>query len=143
MLKDRVLILSSTTLPTIVSVLTEAGYEVDIVEDPAEGLRSVANNGYQLVIYKEEPLGSAWFGCLQIRQLTDIPIIVISHGTSKQALVEAINTGADYFLREPVSALELVARIKALLRRTILAPVCPAGSTETVKPLCRKTLPVS
>jgi len=129
MCEDKVLIFGSrTTLPpTIVLVLSQAGYEVDIAEDHIEGLQAIASNDYQLVIVREGAIGTARLVCLQIRQLTSIPIIVISCDPSEQALVRTINAGADYFLRVPVSSLVLVARINALLRRTRLAPFCQAS----------------
>ena len=124
MYKYKVLILDGGAIlpPTTVVALNLKGYEVDIAQDYTEGLQALAIGGYQLVIFREELMGTAAWLCLEIRQLTGIPIIVISGDTSKQAFVRTIRAGADYFLREPVSSLELLARVNALLRRTRPAP---------------------
>ncbi len=124
MYKYKVLILDGgAILPlTTVLALNLKGYEVDIAQDYTEGLQALAIGGYQLVIFREELMGTAAWLCLEIRQLTGIPIIVISCDKSEQALIRAIHAGADYFLREPVSSLELVARVNALLRRARPAP---------------------
>ncbi|OPL08086.1 MAG: hypothetical protein AVO33_00050 [delta proteobacterium ML8_F1] len=52
-----------------------------------------------------------------IRQRTDMPVVVLSSG-GKEALVSALDSGADDFLEKPYEMEELKARIKAILRRT-------------------------
>ena len=120
--KDRVLILDGkyTLYLTILSALNRAGYEVDIAEDSITGLQKICSNGYQLVIVREGEAETAWLQCLEIHQMTNIPIIVISWDKRKEALVRNLSAGADYFLIEPLDPLELVARINALLRRSKL-----------------------
>ena len=120
--KDKVLILDSCTAlhPAIISTLHRAGYELNIAKDYVEGLQAITSNDYQLVINRENPTGTAWLACLQIRQLSNIPIIVISCDKSEQALVTIVDAGADYFLSEPLDPLELAARINALIRRNKL-----------------------
>ena len=49
---------------------------------------------------------------------TKIPIIIITAKTSEMDLVRGLDNGADDYIRKPFSVLELLSRVKALLRRT-------------------------
>ncbi len=120
--KDKVLILNfgNTLDQTILSALSNVGYELDVVRDFLQGLYTLSCNDYQVVIINDGPIGIGWFACYQIRELTDIPSIVISSDLSQQTLVRTLNAGADYFLTKPLDSSELVARIDALLRRNNL-----------------------
>lgn len=56
--------------------------------------------------------------CKNIRKNSDIPIIVLTAKSSEDSKVNALNIGADDYLIKPVSPRELIARVKAVLRRT-------------------------
>jgi DNA-binding response OmpR family regulator len=56
--------------------------------------------------------------CRKIRGFSQTPIIMVSAKNSEKEIVEGLNTGADDYIIKPFSATELVARIKAVLRRT-------------------------
>lgn len=56
--------------------------------------------------------------CKSIRKTSNIPIIVLTAKTSEDSKVNVLNLGADDYLLKPFSPRELVARIKAILRRT-------------------------
>jgi two-component system alkaline phosphatase synthesis response regulator PhoP len=51
-----------------------------------------------------------------LRRLTESPIIVLGSG-GEMAMVRALFQGADFYLTRPVNVRELIARIRALLRR--------------------------
>lgn len=55
--------------------------------------------------------------CSQVRQWTQIPIIVVSARTEEKLKVEALDQGADDYLTKPFSTDELLARVRACLRR--------------------------
>jgi two-component system, OmpR family, KDP operon response regulator KdpE len=55
--------------------------------------------------------------CAQVRQWTQIPIIVVSARTEEKQKVEALDQGADDYLTKPFSTDELLARVRACLRR--------------------------
>ena len=55
--------------------------------------------------------------CKTVRKTSDIPIIILTAKSSEDAKVNALNIGADDYLVKPFSPRELVARIKAVLRR--------------------------
>jgi len=62
---------------------------------------------------------SGWEVARRIRISSDAPIIMLSALSQTGAIVRALEAGADDFISKPFNKMELMARIKALLRRTI------------------------
>jgi DNA-binding response OmpR family regulator len=56
--------------------------------------------------------------CIRIRELSDVPIIVLGQEQEEVAGVEFLEMGADAYLPSPLSLRELLARVHSLLRRT-------------------------
>jgi len=56
--------------------------------------------------------------CLRVRQLSEIPIIMLSARKSEEDKVKCLNLGSDDYISKPFGMNELVARVKAVLRRT-------------------------
>lgn len=56
--------------------------------------------------------------CNRLREVTDVPIIMLTARDSELDMVKGLETGADDYITKPFSHLELLARIKAVLRRT-------------------------
>jgi two-component system KDP operon response regulator KdpE len=56
--------------------------------------------------------------CMWIRQQSDIPIIVLSAREDEELKVEALDAGADDYVTKPFSQEEMLARVRAVLRRT-------------------------
>jgi two-component system, OmpR family, KDP operon response regulator KdpE len=90
----------------------------------------VTNNGKRAIelVREEQPdliLLDLWLPgevdgmevCSQVRQWTQIPIIVVSARTEEKQKVEALDQGADDYLTKPFSTDELLARVRACLRR--------------------------
>lgn len=128
MSKKVLLINNITARPIIPELLMEAGYGVDVVSDSDAGLRHLDNQACDVVIVLESPTAESWRLCKKIRDLTAIPLIILSSSASTETCVKAINAGADYFMRKPFGPLEFLARINSLLQRAPLRQPVPAGS---------------
>jgi two-component system KDP operon response regulator KdpE len=63
----------------------------------------------------------------RLREWTDVPVIVISVRESEEDKVAALDAGADDYLTKPFGASELLARIRAALRRSNQAEIKPAA----------------
>lgn len=55
--------------------------------------------------------------CRQIRQIANVPIIILSAKDSEEDRIKGISVGGDDYLTKPFSPIELVARVQALFRR--------------------------
>ena len=55
--------------------------------------------------------------CIRMRELSDVPIIVLGQDQEEAAGVEMLEMGADAYLTSPLNPRELLARIRSLLRR--------------------------
>jgi two-component system KDP operon response regulator KdpE len=99
-------------------ILREAGYEVLIASTAEEALDSAAAGGPHLAIV--DLLLPDHHGielCRRLREWTAIPILVLSAISDEQTKIEALHHGADDYVTKPFGPGELVARVKAALRR--------------------------
>lgn len=64
--------------------------------------------------------------CRRLRQVSDVPILMLSVTGTEMDRVRGLELGADDFIAKPFSPLELVARARAVLRRSRLLPVTAA-----------------
>jgi len=104
-------------------VLTQKGYEVLKAGNGQEGLRLLFAHKPDLVLLDVVmPKMDGWQTCSRIRDVSDIPIIML---TGKQRaeddIVRGLDYGADDYLLKPVGNRELVARVRAALRRAELS----------------------
>ncbi len=113
-----------TLLKLVDQILTNQGYEVLKAVSGQEGLRLFFAEKPDLVLLDVAmPQMDGWQTCQRIREISDIPIIML---TGKQKTeddtVHGLNYGADEYLFKPVGNKELVARVRAVLRRAELPP---------------------
>lgn len=99
--------------------LEEEFYSVDIAEDGSEGLLMALSNDYDLVILDIMLPGMNGVEvCKRIREKDRrIPILMLTAVDSVESKVQGLESGADDYLTKPFAFSELLARIKALLRR--------------------------
>ncbi len=99
--------------------LEAAGYGVITAGDGVTALELVDSQSPSLVLLDVRMPGPDGFQvCQRIRDLTDIPIIMMTVENQDEAIVRGLNTGADDYIPKPFTTNELLARVKAVLRRT-------------------------
>jgi len=111
-------------LNLVEQVLTPKGYEVLKASSGREGLRLMFDQRPHLVLLDVMIPGTdGWQVCSRIREISDIPIIMITgRYKSEEDIVRGLDYGADEYLIKPVGSRELVARVQAILRRAELPP---------------------
>lgn len=94
-------------------------YEVEVAIDGAEGLQKVTNNQYDLVILDVMmPKMSGFDVCKAMRKNGDMtPVIFLTAKSEEIDKVLGLELGADDYMTKPFSLRELIARVKAILRR--------------------------
>lgn len=98
--------------------LRNAGYDAYAAKDGNEGLRQLYCYRPDLVLLDVVmPHMDGWEVCRRIRDMCEIPIIMVSVNGQKSDLVKAFNLGVDDYVTKPIHFPELVARVQAVLRR--------------------------
>jgi len=127
--KQRILVVDDESQLTRVlrRSLTAQGYEVRIAGDGEFALQTFRDWPPALVITDlAMPNMSGLELCRQLRQISTVPIIVLSVRGEESTKVEALDAGADDYVTKPFGMDELLARIRATLRR---APEVDSGSS--------------
>lgn len=100
------------------AILGEHGYQVEIAGDGPTAIDVLMGSSPDLVILDWLLPGMDGLSVLRgIRRWTQIPILLVTSRTSQKDLVTALDAGADDYLTKPFQSDELLARIRALLRR--------------------------
>jgi two-component system KDP operon response regulator KdpE len=101
------------------TTLVAQGYEVSDARDGNAALELLRADKYDLVLLDVNMPGiSGIETCREIRAGSDLPIIMITVRNSERDKVEALDAGADGYVTKPFGISELMARIRAVLRRT-------------------------
>lgn len=99
--------------------LESEGFTVEEAENGREGLDMFRKGNYELLIIDlMMPEVDGWRVCREVRQGSDIPIIMLTARGEEFDRVLGFELGADDYLVKPFSTKELMARVKALIRRT-------------------------
>ncbi len=103
-------------------VLTRKGFEVFSADDGQKGLRLLFSHRPDVVLLDVVmPRMDGWQTCSRIRDVSDIPIIMLTgHDKAEEDVVRGLDHGADDYLTKPVGNKELVARVQAVMRRAEL-----------------------
>src|SRR3984885_12952258 len=111
------------------AALSAQGYDVRTANDPEEGLRLFRDWPPDLVITDlMMPAMSGVELCRLIRAQSATPVLVLSVRDHERSKVEALDAGADDYVNKPFSIQELLARVRAHLRR---APERTTAALET------------
>ncbi len=115
-----ILVIDDETLyQRLIRVNLEAeGYQVNTAGDGEAGLEAIALKMPDLVILDVMmPRLDGFTTCERIRQFSSVPIIMLTAKAEEEDRVRGLNAGADDYIAKPFSATELVARVRAVLRR--------------------------
>jgi DNA-binding response OmpR family regulator len=108
-------------------LLERAGYWVDEAADGKTGLRQLYANAPALVILDVSMPDMDGYQALErIRDLSDVPVLMLTARTQELEKVRGLSAGADDYVAKPFGRQELLARVQALLRRT-------GGKTEVIE----------
>ena len=108
---------------TLRANLVARGYDVTAVETGEEALDASFTHPYDLVILDLMLPGLSGLDvCRDLRARSAVPILVLSARGEERAKVHALDLGADDYLTKPFGMDELLARVRALLRRPPVAP---------------------
>mgnify|MGYP000993856589 CR=1 FL=1 len=119
-MKDKILVVDDEKpIAEIIRYnLEEEGFEVLVAFDGAEALRLAFEEKPALILLDIMlPRIDGFSVCRRIRQKMDVPIIMLTARESEIDKVMGLEIGADDYVTKPFSARELIARIKAALRR--------------------------
>jgi len=98
--------------------LNREGFNVSIARDGQEALALFARESFDLVLLDLMlPRLSGLDVCRSIRNVSDVPIIIVSAKGEEVDMVLMLEIGADDYVTKPYRLRELVARIRAVLRR--------------------------
>ncbi len=99
-------------------LLRREGYDVAGVEDGAEALKRIQQESPDLILLDLMLPGmSGTEVCREVRTRSQVPIIMLTAKDSEVDIVVGLELGADDYITKPYSSRELLARVRAVLRR--------------------------
>jgi len=99
-------------------LLERAGHQVSVAPDGHAGLRELYAGSVDLVILDVAMPGlDGWATLERIREVTDTPVLMLTARDAELERVRGLQGGADDYVVKPFSASELVARMRAIMRR--------------------------
>jgi two-component system KDP operon response regulator KdpE len=111
-------------LPLIEYTFSKEGYEVYCAADGKEALREFFAHHPDLVILDIlMPRMDGWETCRRIREVSEVPIIMLTARDQEEDIIQGLDYGADDYLTKPFSIKVLLAHARAVLRRAALPPL--------------------
>lgn len=110
-------------------MLTKKGFQVEVANNAITGLqKAYAVKPDAIILDIMLPDMDGWQTCARFREMSDVPIIMLTALGSEENVVKGLNLGADDYIIKPVTAEELSARVRALLRRVTRSSVSGNGN---------------
>ena len=118
-MKNILLVEDETDLAAITRDLLESyGYRVEIMESCEKAYERLTDEQFSMIILDINlPDGTGFEVCREIRACSKVPIIFISARSGETDKITGFDLGADDYLAKPFAMGELVARVKAMIRR--------------------------
>ncbi|MEA3213563.1 MAG: hypothetical protein QOE70_6620 [Chthoniobacter sp.] len=103
----------------LLRALRRAGYSVDAAQDGEDGLFKAQQTDYDAIVLDVMlPRLDGWTVLAKLRETKSTPVLMLTARDSTADRVRGLNTGADDYLVKPFDIEELVARLRALIRRS-------------------------
>ena len=119
MIRDKILIVEDEKILSgfIRTVMTGAGYDAIIARTAAEAFSMISSHCPDLILLDLGlPDTEGTVIIKEVRQWTQLPIIVVSGRSNEKDKIEALDLGADDYITKPFSPAELLARVRVALR---------------------------
>ncbi len=114
--------------------LEQEGMKVDVAYDGEEALRLAKENEYNLILLDVMlPKIDGLTACQMIREFSNVPIIMVTAKGEDMDKIMGLEYGADDYITKPFNILELKARIKAILRRSVKKVEPPVQNKNIIK----------
>ncbi len=112
-----------TLVQLVKSALEKGGLSVLTASDGQEGLRKMYQGRPDLIILDiNMPAMDGWTVCTRIREVSNIPIIMLTARNEPEEIVKGLDLGADDYILKPFETNVLMARVRANLRRAASQP---------------------
>ncbi|WP_119066906.1 response regulator transcription factor [Aggregatilinea lenta] len=112
-----------TLVQMVKSTLEQAGLSVMTAADGQEGLKKMYQGRPDLIILDiNMPAMDGWTVCTRIREVSNIPIIMLTARNEPEEIVRGLDLGADDYILKPFESNVLMARVRANLRRAAAQP---------------------
>src|SRR5690349_7507375 len=103
---------------SLARTLREEGYAVDIAADGAEGLYKAENWDYDAIVLDVMlPKLDGWGLLQKLRRAKKTPVLMLTARDTSRDRVRGLDSGADDYVVKPFDLAELLARLRALIRR--------------------------
>jgi two-component system KDP operon response regulator KdpE len=110
-------------------VLERSGFQVIVARNGTQAIDLAIEKKPQIILLDLSlPDIDGLAVCAQIRETLSVPIIMVTANSRRETAMRALDAGADDYLVKPVESDELLARVRAVLRRTSNSAALPEGS---------------
>jgi DNA-binding response OmpR family regulator len=115
------------------ALLGQAGHRIVAAYDGEEALRRFRSDAPDLVLLDLAMPGMDGATVVQrIREESETPIVIVSGERERTATAELLDLGADDYIRKPFRADELLARVRAVMRRTASRTAAPGAASSAL-----------
>jgi len=112
------------------SILSAHGYVVDLAGDGQEAIRMATRHRPDVILLDLTlPDTDGIELCRELRTWLDAPVLVLSARTTQDDKIRSLDAGADDYITKPFAAGEMLARVRALMRRATAGPGTPPVMT--------------
>ncbi len=116
--------------------LEPLGYSVDAIHNGAEGLARARQGGYSAVILDVMMPGMNGLDALrELRRTSHVPVLMLTALGDEPDRIAGLEIGADDYLPKTFSPRELLARLRAVLRRSIMSAAASASPVRDTAPV--------